>query len=62
MNERWAKMEMFLYEMPLINGHSNGLSVGFRDRGNQYRYQIFVWLPNGENLKPLFIQKKNIYM
>lgn len=34
MNERWAKMETFLYEMPLINGHSNGLSVDFREETN----------------------------
>lgn len=27
-------MEMFLYEMPLINGHSNGLCVDFRDETN----------------------------
>lgn len=45
-------METFLYEMPLINDHSNGLFVDFRDETNidtkssfGYQKEKF-WIPH----------------
>lgn len=34
MNERWVKMEMFLYEMFLIKGYLNGFFVDFCEEIN----------------------------
>lgn len=52
-------MEMFLYEMPLINGHSNGLSVDFREETNidikfSFGYQT-------ERTWNLYLFRKRIY-